>query len=153
MLAYWTFLGGSSDDVGEGIDVDAAGAAYTTGFTRSPDFPSPDQPKIAPGYDHTHNGGTDAFVVKLLPVDVSQACPKDDDEDDDGLEDRDENLLGTLLGDRDSDDDGRRDGNDDSDREGEDDEDEDDGSDDECPNDSDGDGEDDEDEDDEEDDD
>jgi hypothetical protein len=149
---YWTFLGGSSFDLGRGIAVDAAGAAYTTGATGSPDFPSTDQLKLAPGYDQTHNGGTDAFVVKLLPVDVSQPCPKDDDEDDDGLEDRDENLLGTLLGDRDSDDDGRRDGNDDSDDDGEDDEDEDDDSKDECPNDSDGDGEDDEDEDDDEDD-
>jgi hypothetical protein len=81
---------------------------------------------------------------------LSPACPPgDDDEDDDGLEDRDERLLFlTLLGDRDSDDDGRRDGDDDSDDDGRDDEDEDDGTDDECPNDSDGDGEDDEDEDD-----
>jgi hypothetical protein len=81
---------------------------------------------------------------------LSPACPPgDDDGDDDGLEDRDERLLFfTLLGDRDSDDDGRRDGDDDEDRDGRDDEDEDDGTDDECPNDSDGDGEDDEDEDD-----
>jgi hypothetical protein len=74
-------------------------------------------------------------------------CPSNDDLDADGLIDARENLLGTLLGNRDSDLDGTVDGNDDANGNGEDDEDEDD--DDDCPDrDSDGDGEDDEDEDD-----
>lgn len=74
------------------------------------------------------------------------ACP-DDDADDDGLIDEVEGLFGTLVDDRDSDDDGVADGNEDSDADGEDDEDEDDAED-PCANDSDGDGIDDEDEDD-----
>src|SRR5207302_8767199 len=39
-LAYSTYLGGSSDDVGQGIAVDAAGNAYVTGYTFSTDFPA-----------------------------------------------------------------------------------------------------------------
>jgi hypothetical protein len=74
-------------------------------------------------------------------------CPSNDDVDADGLIDARESLLGTLLGNRDSDLDGIADGNDDANGNGEDDEDEDD--EDDCPDrDSDGDGEDDEDEDD-----
>jgi hypothetical protein len=76
-----------------------------------------------------------------------EECPSNDDLDADGLIDARESLLGTLLGNRDSDLDGVADGNDDANGNGEDDEDEDD--DDDCPDrDSDGDGEDDEDEDD-----
>jgi hypothetical protein len=37
-LVYSTFLGGSSTDVGQGIAVDAAGNAYVTGRTGSPDY-------------------------------------------------------------------------------------------------------------------
>jgi hypothetical protein len=79
--------------------------------------------------------------------DDGDACPSNDDLDADGLIDVRESLLGTLLGNRDSDLDGVADGNDDANGNGEDDEDEDDHDD--CPDrDSDGDGEDDEDEDD-----
>ena len=60
-LAYATFLGGSDWDVGSGIAVDAAGAAYVTGSTWSPDFPT------TPGaFDTSYNGGySDVFVTKL----------------------------------------------------------------------------------------
>ncbi|MCZ7573429.1 MAG: SBBP repeat-containing protein [Ardenticatenaceae bacterium] len=59
-LLYATFLGGSSDDWGTAIVVDGAGAAYVTGWTGSPDFPT------TPGaFDPSFNGGYDAFVVKL----------------------------------------------------------------------------------------
>jgi hypothetical protein len=78
-------------------------------------------------------------------------CPierDDDDNDDDGLDDADESLFGTLLNLADSDLDGIKDGNDDADGDGLDDEDEDD--EDECPDDRNENGEDDEDEDDEE---
>ena len=39
-LAYCTYLGGTNQDNGEGISVDAAGCAYVTGFTLSTNFPT-----------------------------------------------------------------------------------------------------------------
>ena len=39
-LAYSTYLGGSGDDVGLGIAVDASGNAYVTGTTDSSNFPT-----------------------------------------------------------------------------------------------------------------
>jgi hypothetical protein len=58
-LVYSTFLGGSSDDYGTSIAVDAAGNAYVTGHTDSTNFPTahPLQP--------TYGGAGDAFVAKL----------------------------------------------------------------------------------------
>jgi hypothetical protein len=77
----------------------------------------------------------------------SNGCPVEGDDDNDGLNNANERLLGLLLNNADSDADGIKDGNDDANRNGRDDEDEDDG--DECPDpDRDGDGVDDEDEDD-----
>ena len=59
-LVYSTFLGGSGTDFGTGIAVDAAGNAYVTGRSGSPDFPT------TPGaFDTTFNGIEDAFVTKL----------------------------------------------------------------------------------------
>ena len=60
-LRYATFLGGSAADYGYDIAVDGAGEAYVTGKTSSEDFPA----SLGPGYDTSHNGGADAFVVKL----------------------------------------------------------------------------------------
>jgi hypothetical protein len=60
-LLYATFLGGSGADRGFGIAVDADGAAYVTGQTNSPNFPT------TPGaFDITQND-YDAFAVKLNP--------------------------------------------------------------------------------------
>jgi hypothetical protein len=39
-VAYSTFLGGSSDEIGAGIAVDAGGNTYIVGTTQSPDFPT-----------------------------------------------------------------------------------------------------------------
>jgi hypothetical protein len=59
-LTYATFLGGSSDDYGYGIAVDASGNIYVTGETSSIDFPT-----TASANDASFNGYIDAFVVKL----------------------------------------------------------------------------------------
>jgi hypothetical protein len=64
-LIYSTYLGGSGEDVGNGITVDASGNAYLTGQTLSTNFPT------TPGALQTTCGGTkcyDAFVTKLNPT-------------------------------------------------------------------------------------
>jgi PKD repeat protein len=62
-----TYLGGVSDDNGNAIAVDPAGAMYITGFTRSMDFPV--WPKVPYGtaYQSRLNGLQDAFLTKLNP--------------------------------------------------------------------------------------
>ena len=63
VLAYSTYLGGSDQDQGFGIAVDAAGNAYVTGLTSSSDFPT-----TAAAVDATFNGASDVFVTKLDPT-------------------------------------------------------------------------------------
>jgi hypothetical protein len=62
-LLYSTYLGGSSYDYGNGIAADAAGNAYVTGYTYSPDFPT-----TAGAFQTTYHGSYDAFVSKLNPA-------------------------------------------------------------------------------------
>ncbi len=62
-LIYSTFLGGSGEDVGLAVATDAAGHAYVTGYTSSPDYP-----KSAGALQAAHGGGNDAFVTKLEPL-------------------------------------------------------------------------------------
>jgi hypothetical protein len=49
VLVYSTYLGGRGDDQGVGIAVDAAGNAYLTGKTNSPNFPTASAAQTAPG--------------------------------------------------------------------------------------------------------
>ncbi|SDS85736.1 Beta-propeller repeat-containing protein [Paenibacillaceae bacterium GAS479] len=58
-LVYSTYLGGSNNDVGNGIAVDLAQNVYVTGTTQSVDFPTFNA--VQP----TFGGAEDAFVVKI----------------------------------------------------------------------------------------
>ena len=62
-LVYATYLGGRGSDSSSGIAVDTTGAAYVTGETDSPDFPT------TPGafQDGFLGAGIRAFVAKLTP--------------------------------------------------------------------------------------
>src|SRR5439155_7718627 len=60
-LVYSTYLGGSGDDVGFGIAVDAAGAAYVTGSTQATEFTGVCTAPCTV-LDGTLGGGGDAFV-------------------------------------------------------------------------------------------
>jgi hypothetical protein len=61
-LVYSTYLGGSSDGLGQGIAVDRTGSAYVTGVTLSSDFPTVDP------FEGGFGGVSDAFVTKLSPA-------------------------------------------------------------------------------------
>lgn len=59
-LEYSSFLGGSRDEFGWDVAVDAAGDVFVTGITKSPDFPT------TPGsWDTTYNRQDDAFVTRF----------------------------------------------------------------------------------------
>jgi hypothetical protein len=61
-LVYSTYLGGSQDEEGHGIAVDAAGNAYVTGWTESTNFPT-----TWGSFQPSSGGLIDAFVTKLDP--------------------------------------------------------------------------------------
>ena len=58
-LVYSTYLGGSVNDIGEGVAVDSSGNAYITGYTDSTNFPT------SSPYQGSNAGGNDVFVAKL----------------------------------------------------------------------------------------
>jgi Beta-propeller repeat. len=58
-IVYSTYLGGSGDDRGFSIAVDASGNAYVTGYTASTNFP------LVAAVQTFFGGVRDAFVVKL----------------------------------------------------------------------------------------
>ena len=61
-LMYSTYLGGSNNDEGWGIAVDASGCAYITGYTDSDNTNFP----LKNAYQGAHGGGTDdAFVTRF----------------------------------------------------------------------------------------
>ncbi len=70
-LVYSTYLGGSRDELGLGIAVDAQGSAYVTGYTNSTNFRTTEG-----AYQREFKGrggnnllrGGDAFAVKLNPA-------------------------------------------------------------------------------------
>jgi hypothetical protein len=62
VLAYSTYLGGSSDDGGGSLAVDSLGNAYITGWTDSSDFPI-----VGTSVTPAPNGNYVAFVAKLNP--------------------------------------------------------------------------------------
>jgi len=57
-LVYSSYLGGSYDDIGRSIAVDASGDAFVAGTTYSSDFPTINACQ-------THSGTLDAFVTRL----------------------------------------------------------------------------------------
>ena len=59
-LAYSTYLGGNSEDVGNGIAVDSSGNAYVAGYTYSADFPT-----TSGAFQASYQGSSDIFVTKL----------------------------------------------------------------------------------------
>jgi hypothetical protein len=61
-IVYTTYIGGSGDDRGFSIAVDASGNAYVTGWTGSANFP------IVAAAQPGSGGGRDAFVAKLSPA-------------------------------------------------------------------------------------
>jgi uncharacterized protein (TIGR03437 family) len=61
--AYSTYLGGSGQDLIEGIAVDASGSAYVAGATTSLDFPATPE-----AFQKGPAGGVDGFVAKLGPA-------------------------------------------------------------------------------------
>jgi len=62
-LVFSTFVGGSSNDYGQAVTVDAAGYPVVAGPAASTNFPT-----TLGAFDRTYNGGEyDAFVIKLSP--------------------------------------------------------------------------------------
>jgi hypothetical protein len=59
-LTYSTYIGGSSYDIGRGIELDSSGFPYIVGNTSSTNFPT-----TTGAYDRTYGGITDVFVTKV----------------------------------------------------------------------------------------
>ena len=62
---FSTYLGGSGEDRGTGIAVDANGATYVAGETASTDFLTKSPPQTPPFQPALNGSASDAFVTKL----------------------------------------------------------------------------------------
>ncbi|MGZ4076420.1 MAG: DUF7948 domain-containing protein [Bacteroidia bacterium] len=64
-LLLSTYLGGTSLDIGWGMDINSIGEMFIAGYTDAANFPT-----TVCDYDHTYNGTTDAdfFVAKFNPT-------------------------------------------------------------------------------------
>ncbi|MEP6794628.1 MAG: SBBP repeat-containing protein [Saprospiraceae bacterium] len=76
VLLYSSFIGGSLEEGGRSIAIDANGIAYITGFTESDDFPT-----TSNAYNQTPNSSYDVFVLKIdltstLPIELSDFTTK-----------------------------------------------------------------------------
>ncbi len=86
--SYTTYLGGRIDEVLTGLTVDAAGQAYVTGFTNSPDFPTRNalQNTFA---GPMREGEGDIFLTRLTPdgqaIGLSTYLGREDDDQSTGL--------------------------------------------------------------------
>ena len=58
-LIFSTYIGGSGDEGGLALNVDTAGNAFVTGYTKSSNFPTLN------AFNATYGGSTDGFVLKL----------------------------------------------------------------------------------------
>jgi gliding motility-associated-like protein len=58
-LQWSSYLGGINDDAAYSVQTDSNGILYVCGGAKSVDFP------VADGYDTSHNGDVDAFLVKI----------------------------------------------------------------------------------------
>ncbi|PYR77119.1 MAG: hypothetical protein DMF87_16810, partial [Acidobacteria bacterium] len=65
-LTYSTFLGGSGDEWGTALALDASGNVYVTGTTSSFNFPTTEG-----AFDRTFSYPADAFVAKIAAIGVS----------------------------------------------------------------------------------
>ena len=61
-IVYSSYLGGSGNDMGKAIAVDASGSAYVAGQTFSSNFPT-----TAGAFKTIYRGAGDAFVAKMSP--------------------------------------------------------------------------------------
>jgi len=67
-LIYSTYLGGSNDDVGSAIAIDADGNAYVAGTTFSSNFPLKNAARGNYAGSSTGTYGGDAFITKINPA-------------------------------------------------------------------------------------
>jgi hypothetical protein len=67
-IIYSTYLGGNNNDAGNGIAVDATGAAYVTGSTTSGGLMMGHFPTTSGAYQTSYGGSGDGFVTKFSPA-------------------------------------------------------------------------------------